>query len=306
MELHGQGFGIHFFWDGDPWKRMMVRDEDGRVVLDVQAQRNVRKQGLTEGFFESAEPPISELSMEEFLARFPEQEYEFRGTTLEGGRLEGTAEFTHTLPAPPTDLSPATGDVVSHQGFIASFTGVTQDVEGNDLDIAFYEVVVEKLEEEPLLQVFTVILRPTRTSVFVPAQFLEPNTQYKLEVIAEEESGNRTITETEAFTTTPGRSPRRGRLRGGCRGGRRGSAAPAAEPRLILDDAPRAPGADGVRGAARAAGGCGERQYRSIDGPLRVSGTGRPSPPRRGPVVSPSSASAEARGEEVDEHAHLG
>ena len=48
---------------------------------------------------------------------------------------------------------------------------------------------------------FSVILRPSQTSVFVPAAFLEPDTEYKLEVIAQEESGNRTIAETGTFTT---------------------------------------------------------------------------------------------------------
>jgi hypothetical protein len=194
-------FGIHFFWDGEPWKSMTVRNERGKVVLDVRAQKNVKAQGLTEGFFESAEPPASELSMVDFLARFPEGTYEFRGKALKGGRLEGDADFTHTLPAPPRNLSPAKGDVVSHLGFTASFDAVTQDVDGNPLAIAFYEVVVEKENDEPILQVFSAILRPNQTSVFVPREFLEPNTAYKLEVIAEEEGGNRTITESATFTT---------------------------------------------------------------------------------------------------------
>jgi hypothetical protein len=194
-------FGIHFFWDGEPWKRMTVRNEKGQVALEVAAQKNVKAQGLTEGFFESAEPPASELSMDEFLARFPEGTYEFRGRTLDGKRLEGDAEFTHTLPAPPTNLSPAVGAVVSHLGFIASFDPVTLDVHGNPLTVAFYEVVVEKENDEPILQVFSVILRPTQTSVLVPREFLEPDTEYKLEVIAEAEGGNRTITESATFRT---------------------------------------------------------------------------------------------------------
>ena len=91
--------------------------------------------------------------------------------------------------------------MVSRLGFTASFDAVTQDANGGPIDIALYEVVVEKLNDEPILQVFSVILRPTQTSVFVPQEFLEPSTEYKLEVIAEERGGNRTITETDAFTT---------------------------------------------------------------------------------------------------------
>ncbi len=196
-----EDFGIQFFWDGEPWKSMRVRNTRGKKVLDIRTRKNVRKQGLTEGFFESAEPTTDELSMEEFLERFPEGEYTFRGTSIKRDRLVGEAEFTHTLPAPPTGLSPEEDDVVSHQGFTVSFDEVTKDTDGNDLDIEYYEVVVEKEDDEPILQVFSVILRPDQTSVDVPEQFLEPDTEYKLEVIAVEESGNKTITEEGAFMT---------------------------------------------------------------------------------------------------------
>ena len=41
-------FGIQFFWDGEPWHTMVVRNEDGKRVLSVRASRGVRAQGLTE------------------------------------------------------------------------------------------------------------------------------------------------------------------------------------------------------------------------------------------------------------------
>jgi hypothetical protein len=194
-------FGIQFFWDSIGFTRMEVRNEKGKKVLDVKTAKNVKAQGLTEGFFESVELPASELSGEEFLDRFPEGEYEFRGKSIDGDRLVGEADFTHILPAPPEDLFPAEGNVVSHEGFTASFSPVTEDLDGKLLDIELYAVVVEKLDDEPILQVFSVILPPTQTSVFVPEEFLEPDTEYKLEVIAQEESGNRTISETGPFTT---------------------------------------------------------------------------------------------------------
>lgn len=139
--------------------------------------------------------------MEEFLERFPEGEYKFEGETLEGDELVGEAEFTHALPAPPENLSPAEGDVVSPLGFTVSFDAVTEDVNGNPIDVSYYEVVVEKENAEPILQTFKVILRPSQTSVAVPSAFLEPDTEYKVEVIAVLEGGNRTITESGTFTT---------------------------------------------------------------------------------------------------------
>jgi hypothetical protein len=194
-------YGIQFFWDSIGFTRMTVRNTMGKKVLDVKTSKNVKAQGLTEGFFESVEPPASELPMEEFLARFPEGVYKFRGISIEKDLLVGETEFTHTLPAPPENLSPEEDDVVSHQGFTASFDPVIQDTDGDPLDVEFYVVVVEKEDDDPILQTFTVILRPGVTSVWVPEQFLEPDTEYKLEVIAQEESGNRTITETGPFTT---------------------------------------------------------------------------------------------------------
>ncbi len=196
-----EDFGIQFFWDGEPWKRMRVSNTDGKKVLDVRTRRNVRMQGLTEGFFESAEPNVEDLSMEEFLERFPEGEYIFRGWTLDWTRLVGEAEFTHTLPAPPENLDPEEGDTVDPSGFTVSFDPVTVDTDGNAIDIEYYEVVVEKEEDDPILQTYKVILAPDVTEVDVPAQFLEPDTEYKLEVIAVEESGNKTITETGLFET---------------------------------------------------------------------------------------------------------
>jgi len=195
-------YGIQFFWDGEPWRKMRVRNTRGKKVLDVRTRKNLREQGLTEGFFESAEPDTSEVTMEEFLERFPEGEYTFRGTSNERDRLVGEAEFTHTLPAPPENLSPAAGDVMSNAGFTVSFNAVTEDTDGSPIDIEYYEVVVEKEDDEPILQTFKVILPPGQTSVFVPGEFLEANTEYKLEVIAVEESGNKTITETDGLFTT--------------------------------------------------------------------------------------------------------
>jgi len=194
-------YGVHFFWDGDPWTAMTIRNERGRTVLNITPRSAVKTQGLTEAFFESSEPPTSELSREEFFARFPEGEYEFQGTTLEGEVLAGEADFTHVLASPPTHLFPSTGDVVSRNGFTASFDPVTKDVDGNPVAIGFYEVIVEKADDDPILQSMSVILRPSQSSLAVPAQFLEAHTEYKMEVIAVEEGGNKTITESGKFTT---------------------------------------------------------------------------------------------------------
>ena len=63
-------YGIQFFWDSLGFTRMMVFNQSGKKVLDVNTNKNVKAQGLAEGFFESVEPPASELPMEAFLNVF--------------------------------------------------------------------------------------------------------------------------------------------------------------------------------------------------------------------------------------------
>ena len=196
-------FGIQFFWDGEDWKRMQVEGPDGQAVLKINARRNLGAHGLTEGFFESAEPPTAKLSMAEFFERFPEGEYEFEGTTLEGDNLVGEADFTHTLPAPPANLFPPDGAVVNALNpLVASFNAVTQDLTGNPLVPELYEVIVETENNEAIKLSVALEGDVANPSVTVPAEFLKPGTGYKLEVIVQEEGGNRTIAET-SWTTAP-------------------------------------------------------------------------------------------------------
>jgi hypothetical protein len=194
-------FGIQFFWDGEPWKRMKVEGPGGSKALNVRAHRSLTAQGLTEGFFESAEPSVDELSMDQFFERFPEGEYEFEGHTLDGDELEGETEFTHVLPAPPSNLFPAEGDEINAaSSLVVSFDAVTQALDGSPLDPELYEVILET--EDDILRVCTIVLEGDVAfpSATIPPEFLKPGGEYKFEVIVQEESGNRTISETE-FTT---------------------------------------------------------------------------------------------------------
>ena len=82
----------------------MVAPED-RVLLAVSNEGRLGLQGLTELFFESAEPNFDDLSAAEFFARFPEGEYEIEGLTLAGQSLESVSGFTHVMPAPPANIT---------------------------------------------------------------------------------------------------------------------------------------------------------------------------------------------------------
>lgn len=93
--------GIHALIDGEPWKKLEIEDTNEREILDVSVKGRLRRQGLTEIFFESAEPTFDELSPEKFFKRFPEGTYEIEGMSLEGQEIESDVELTHLIPAPP-------------------------------------------------------------------------------------------------------------------------------------------------------------------------------------------------------------
>jgi len=79
--------GIHALIDGEPWKRLAIRDPRGRGLLAVLLSGRLRRQGLTELFCESDEPSFDDLSQEAFFERFLEGTCQVSGVTLEGDRL---------------------------------------------------------------------------------------------------------------------------------------------------------------------------------------------------------------------------
>ena len=226
-------FGIHFFWDGEPWKWMTVWNEHLWPVLNVSIRENVRAQGLTEAFFESAEPTLDELSFQEFLERFPEDEYRFRGRTLDWKRLVGEADFTHVIPCPfdeeddeiEVNWVPGTPLLSVEWDEVTDVVELTQDIEPDELpdcidgpaDLivgyeAVFELVVLEDDEEQVYketailpadaEIFTA--SPEFTQLAVEAENAAiggtiEGAELKVEVIAKEESGNSTITEIGVF-----------------------------------------------------------------------------------------------------------
>jgi hypothetical protein len=190
--------GVHGLFDTRGWSELCVYDPGGRLILAVKPQGQL--QDLTMGgiFFESREPPDEEMSQEEILANFPEGKYRVEGTTYLGTRLTGAATLTHDIPAPPTIATPAEGDVVDPDNLVVRWEPVTRTVEGKPVDITGYEVIVTKERHEdphgfskPDLSAHVL---PSATSLTIPSEFLEPGTEYELEVLALEQSGNQTIT----------------------------------------------------------------------------------------------------------------
>jgi Fibronectin type III domain len=188
--------GLQFSLDSDePWRSIEISNPAGQKIVDVDAKSNLRDFGLTELFSESNEPPFDEQPIDEFLARFPAGEYPFSGTTVDGQRLTGTATLTHNLPLGPVVVSPPEGATVAPDAAVVQWQPAAQPA---GVNIVGYQVIVER--QDPL-RVFSADLPATATSLTISPEYLEPATDYNVEVLAIDAGGNQTITESSFVTT---------------------------------------------------------------------------------------------------------
>ena len=202
--------GFHGKFDGDPSRDMKIKDPTGKTIFDVTVSKSLRSQGLTENFFESAEPSCVEQPLAAFLARFPPGTYSFKGKTIEGEKLVGEAVLSHALPAAPTvgaSVNPvviqwAPGTNLGNCHDASLIPGTIPDPATVPVDS--WEVTVEPDEDqrEALglpLRVFTVQLPSNQLSVAVPSEYLQQYitagiTTFKFEVGAKA-GENQTFTE---------------------------------------------------------------------------------------------------------------
>lgn len=182
--------GLQVFLDGEAWNQVELVDPQGNQVVDVDVTGRAEDYGLTELFSESSEPPFEEFPLERFKELFPEGTYTFRGTTIGGTPMTGTAILSHDFPDGPEILSPLAGSRVSRDEVVVEWFPVTTPA---GIDIVGYQVLV--VQEEPEQRVFSADLPATATRVSVPVEFVQPRTEYKVEVLAIEASGNQTLTE---------------------------------------------------------------------------------------------------------------
>ena len=196
----GNDVGAQVLLDGEPWKWIKIKSPEGNKILDIKNKGSLKKQGLTELFFESSEPSLDEVPLAEFLDRFPEGEYDFKGQTIEGDDLAGKATFTHVIPAGPVIISPQEGAEVDLDNLVISWQPVTGKIAGSgNLVIVGYQVVVDG--GNPTRR-FDITLSAATLNVKVPPEFLEPGTEYTFEVLVIEAGGNQTIRE-GSFATAP-------------------------------------------------------------------------------------------------------
>ncbi len=181
--------GIHGKIDGDEWKRLEIEDPNERIMMKVRARGRLGRQGLTELFFESAEPTFDDLDPDDFFNRFPEGWYEIEGLTLDYEERESEVYLSHVMPAAPgpegtevngggaakdcdaelETVDPAGGVTIewvpvtlahamlgTHNGEMLSGIGG-----GDGISVLYYEVVVEIDESD------------FKASAFVPADVTE-------------------------------------------------------------------------------------------------------------------------------------
>jgi hypothetical protein len=201
--------GIHALIDGEAWKSLEIEDPRERRMLNIRVNGRLRKQGLTEIFFESAEPTFDELPPEKFFRRFPAGIYEIEGETLEGDELESEVEVSHVMPAPPENIlisdAPAAEDcdadvlpsVAEGAPVVISWDAVTESHpeigKPGPIEVDKYQVVVER--EEPELLVFSVDLPATVTEVEIPSGFIGLGEEFKFEILVRATNGNQTAVE---------------------------------------------------------------------------------------------------------------
>ncbi len=195
MNSTDEDLGIQIMLDGEPWVRLFVFNPNWRMLADIKIKGNARVVGLTELFTESAEPPLVEYTLQDWLALFPEGEYRFFGWTVEGEFLMSTADFTHNIPDGPDITNPLDeSEVDPDQTLVVEWVPVA-DPNAPDSVIEAYQIIVEKDEDDERPQSFMIEMPATATSVTVPPEFLEADKEYKVEILAIETSDNQTITE---------------------------------------------------------------------------------------------------------------
>jgi hypothetical protein len=214
LELnHTDGdLGIHGLIDGDAWKSLEIEGPGEVLLMNVWIRNNLRRQGLTEFFFESAEPPFDELPPAAFLKRFPAGIYEIEGITLEGEELEAELRLSHVLAGPPSGIKingrksavncDATLPVVS-EPVTLDWNAVTKSHPtigrpNVDVTVLTYEVVgeIEREGRNPDVLVFSAVL-PRNVTIFeFPESFTRlADGEIKFEIVTKLTNGNQTAVE---------------------------------------------------------------------------------------------------------------
>jgi hypothetical protein len=196
--------GFHVALDVEDWKEVRIFNPKGRMIADLEGRAGYRRLGLSELFFEGAEPTLSEFPLADLLALFPQGTYRFEGRTVDGEKIKGESVLTHAVPAGP-DVTASDHAVGPGNALTIRWNPVTThaiDPAGGvfpnlPIDVVAYQVIVAETFQVTLPATDP----PAPMSLKIPPEFvasLEPG-ENGFEVLAIDKSGNQTIT-AGAFT----------------------------------------------------------------------------------------------------------
>jgi hypothetical protein len=181
--------GFHVFLDGEDWQSLRIFNPAGLLIFETSGHGPYQELGLTELFFEGAEPSLFEVPLAQLLARFPEGTYEFEGVLTDGSEIAGTGKLSHAVPAGPSVFVETAG--ASRRIRWTRVNSVAIDPAGGifpqrPINVVGYQVIVGS---------FQVTLPGTATSVVIPPEFFASlkRGSHGFEVLAIDTSGNQTI-----------------------------------------------------------------------------------------------------------------
>ena len=214
LELnHTDGdLGIHGLIDGDTWKSLEIEAPNEQLLINVWVRNNLRKHGMSEIFFESAEPSFDELAPAAFFKRFPEGVYEVEAITLEDQEMEAEIRLSHVLAGPPATIKvngknsarncdvalPVVTEPVTLDWSPVTKSHPTVGKPNVNVKVRQYEVVgeIEREGETPDVLVFKVDLPPGVTQFEFPEDFTGlADGEMKFEIVIKLDNGNQTAIE---------------------------------------------------------------------------------------------------------------
>lgn len=177
--------GVHVTLDGEHWTQFEIENPRERTLFKVKGQGPYKELGMTELFFEGAEPSLDEVPLQDLLDFFPEGVYEFSGRTVDRAEIESEWTFTHAIPAGPEVFA----DVGANHFLRIRWSEVTAPPPGfpnRPIHITGYQVIVGS---------FQLTLPATARSVTVPPEFVQAlsSGEHEYEVLAIERSANQTL-----------------------------------------------------------------------------------------------------------------
>lgn len=180
--------GYHVSLDGEDWKWLKIFNPRGKRIFEVAGRGPYARLGMTELFFEGAEPNLDDFELDRLLALFPEGEYEFEGMTVDDEEIEGEGTLSHAVPNGPGNVTALLG---GGDLLVISWDAVTTTPDGfpdRPISIVGYQLIVKP---------FQVTVPGTVLSVTVPPEFVAslPSGEVLFEVLAIDVSGNQSITE---------------------------------------------------------------------------------------------------------------